>query len=142
MSIPVPLPELAGTMSRFGSVPYLLTVGPDATPHAASVTVEWAPPEAPLKAPDHPEAPLKAPDHPEAPLKAPDEVGNLLAGAGRRTAANIRTNEALALLWPPPSPGDYSLIVDGTGSIREEGPHLVVVIKPTSAVLHVTARRP
>jgi hypothetical protein len=132
MSIPVPLPELAGTMSRFGSVPYLLTVGPDATPHAASVTVEWAPPE----------APLKAPDHPEAPLKAPDEVGNLLAGAGRRTAANIRTNEALALLWPPPSPGDYSLIVDGTGSIREEGPHLVVVIKPTSAVLHVTARRP
>ena len=123
MSIPVPLPELAGTMSRFGSVPYLLTVGPDATPHAASVTVEWAPPE--------------APDHPEA----PDRVGNLLVGAGRRTAANIRTNEALALLWPPPSPGDYSLIVDGIGSIREEGPHLVVVVKPTSAVLHVTARR-
>ena len=122
MSIPVPLPELAGTMSRFGSVPYLLTVGPDATPHAASVTVEWAPPETPLKAPDH--------------------VGSLLVGAGRRTAANIRANEALALLWPPPSPGDYSLIVDGTGSVREEGPHLVVVIKPTSAVLHVTARRP
>ncbi|HWD71575.1 MAG TPA: hypothetical protein VG779_03525 [Actinomycetota bacterium] len=128
MSIPVPLPELAGTMSRFGSVPYLLTVGPDATPHAASVTVEWAPPE--------------APDHPEAPLKVPDHVGNLLVGAGRRTAANVRANEALALLWPPPSPGDYSLIVDGTGSIREEGPHLVVVIKPRSAVLHVTARRP
>jgi len=132
MSIPVPLPELAGTMSRFGSVPYLLTVGPDATPHAASVTVEWAPPE----------APLKAPDHPEAPLKAPGDVGNLLVGAGRSTAANIRANEALALLWPPPSPGDYSLIVDGTGTVREEGPHLVVVIKPTSAVLHVTARRP
>jgi hypothetical protein len=109
MSIPVPLPELAATMSRFGSAPYLLTVGPDATPHAASVTVEW-------------------------------QEGNLVAGAGRRTAANIRANQAVALLWPPPSPGDYSLIVDGTGSIREEGPHLVVVIKPTSAVLHVTAK--
>ena len=142
MSIPVPLAELAGTVARFGSVPYLLTVGPDATPHAASVTVEWSSPEAPLKAPDHPEAPLKAPDDPEAPLKAPDDVGNLLVGAGRRTAANIRANEALALLWPPLSPGDYTLIVDGTGSIREEGPHLVVVIKPTSAVLHVTARSP
>jgi hypothetical protein len=114
MSIPVPLPELAGTMARFGSAPYLLTVGADATPHAASVTVEWEP------------------------LGA----GNLLVGAGRRTAANIRTNEALALLWPPTSPGGYSLIVDGTGSLREEGPHLVVVIKPTSAVLHVTAKRP
>ena len=111
MSIPVPLAELADTVARFGSVPYLLTVGPDATPHAASVTVEWS-------------------------------QGNLLVGAGRRTAANIRANEALALLWPPPTPGDYSLIVDGTGSIREEGPHLVVVIKPTSAVLHVTARSP
>jgi hypothetical protein len=110
MSIPVPLSELAGTMARFGSAPYLLTVGPDATPHAASVTVEWSP------------------------------EGRLLAGAGRRTAANLRTNDALALLWPPPSPGDYSLIVDGTGVIREEGPHLVVVIQPTNAVLHVTAK--
>jgi hypothetical protein len=120
MSIPVPLPELAGTMSRFGSAPYLLTVGPDATPHAASVTVEWSP-----------EAPLKAPDHGQR---------CLLAGAGRSTAANLRANHALALLWPPPSPGDYSLIVDGTGTVREEGPHLVVIIQPTSAVLHVTAR--
>src|SRR5439155_15204718 len=85
VSIPVPLPELAGTMSRFGSVPYLLTVGPDATPHAASVTVEWSPPEAPDDA--------EAPDDPEAPLKAPDDVGFLLAGAGRRTAANIQANE-------------------------------------------------
>ena len=129
MSIPVPLSELAGTMARFDSVPYLLTVGPDATPHAASVNVEWDPPGAP----DRPEPALKAPDHGQR---------SLLVGAGRQTAANIRTNEVLALLWPPSSPGGYSLIVDGTGSIREEGPHLVVVIKPTRAVLHVTARRP
>src|SRR5258708_35174518 len=99
MSIPVPLPELATTMSRFGSAPYLLTVGPDATPHAASVSVEW--------------------------------LGDrLLAGAGRSTAANLRTNTAVALLWPPPSPGDYSLIVDGTGEVRHEGPHLVVATEP------------
>jgi hypothetical protein len=111
MSIPVPLPELATTMSRFGSAPYLLTVGPDATPHAASVRVEWS-------------------------------DGLLLAGAGRSTAANLRTNEAVALLWPPPSPGDYSLIVDGVGHVGEEGPHLVVRIQPTSAVLHATVRSP
>ena len=111
MSIPVPLPELAGTMSRFGSAAYLLTVGPDATPHAASVTVEWS-------------------------------DGCLLVGAGRRTAANVRANDALMLLWPPPSPGDYSLIVDGVGAVRDEGPHLVVTIQPTSAVLHVTAKSP
>jgi len=111
MSIPVPLPELAGTMSRFGSAPYLLTVGPNATPHAASVNVEWS-------------------------------EGCLLVGAGRQTAANVRANDALMLLWPPPTPGDYSLIVDGVGTVRQEGPHPVVTIQPTSAVLHVTAKSP
>src|SRR5258708_39538066 len=107
MSIPVPLPELATTMSRFGSAPYLLTVGPDATPHATSVSVEWS-------------------------------EGQLLAGAGRRTAANLRTNGAVALLWPPPSPGDYSLIVDGVGDVRESGPHLVVWVQPTTPILPPT----
>jgi hypothetical protein len=109
MSIPVPLAELAGTMPRFGTAAYLLTVGTDATPHAASVTVEW-------------------------------REGNWLAGAGRRTTANLRANASVALLWPPPSPGDYSLIVDGIGVVREDGPHLVVSIQPTSAILHVTAK--
>lgn len=109
MSIPVPLPDLAQTMLRFGTAPYLLTVGEDATPHAASVTVEWS-----------------------------DE--DLVAGAGRRTAANLGANPAMALLFPPPAPGDYSLIVDGIGMVRQEGPHLVVRIQPTSAILHVTAR--
>jgi hypothetical protein len=94
-------------MTRFGTASYLLTVGPDATPHAASVSVEWA-------------------------------DGVLLAGAGRRTAANLGANESLALLFPPPAPGDYSLIIDGVGEVRQEGPHLVVRIQPTSAVLHVT----
>lgn len=109
MSIPVPLTELPETMTRFGTAPYLLTVGEDAAPHAASVRVEWT-------------------------------GGRLSAGAGRGTAANLRTNAAVALLWPPPSPGDYSLIVDGLGELEQEGPHLVVRIQPQSAILHVTHR--
>jgi hypothetical protein len=109
VSIPVPLPELAGTMTRFGTAPYLLTVGPDAAPHAASVSVEWS-------------------------------EGKILAGAGRRTAQNLKANGAVALLWPPPSPGDYSLIVDGVGDLQDNGPHPVVLIEPTAAVLHVTFR--
>jgi hypothetical protein len=96
-------------MERFGTASYLLTVEPDATPHAASVSVEWS-------------------------------DGTLVAGAGRRTAANLSGNPALALLFPPPAPGDYSLIVDGLGAVRQEGPHLVVSIQPTSAVLHVTVK--
>lgn len=65
----------------------------------------------------------------------------LLAGAGRRTAFNVQGNEAVALLWPAAEPGDYSLIVDGSGEVGsrlELG--LVVLIKPIRAVLHVTNR--
>ena len=111
MSIPVPLAELADTVARFGSVPYLLTVGPDATPHAASVTVEWSPPEAPLKAPDHPEAALKAPDIPDAipaiiSVSAPVEQSGVLGSLSRtRSPVQVRSGARLALcsglLWCP-----------------------------------------
>lgn len=63
----------------------------------------------------------------------------IVAGAGRRTAANLRTNEAVALLWPPPTPGDYTLIVDGWGEVQSgPGAGFVVTIQPKSAILHVT----
>jgi hypothetical protein len=41
MSIPVSLSELPEQVARFGSTPYLVTVSPDSTPHAASVSVVW-----------------------------------------------------------------------------------------------------
>lgn len=68
--------------------------------------------------------------------------GNLLmAGAGRATAANLEANDAVALLWPAPTPGDYTLIVDGWGELREgPGDSAVVMIQPRSAILHVTQR--
>jgi hypothetical protein len=41
VSIPVPLADLPAQVERFGSTPYLVTVGEDSTPHAASVAVVW-----------------------------------------------------------------------------------------------------
>ena len=41
MSVPVPLDELAETVERFGSNPYLVTVAQDGRPRATSVTVKW-----------------------------------------------------------------------------------------------------
>ncbi|CAN5825427.1 hypothetical protein BH23ACT12_BH23ACT12_00880 [soil metagenome] len=41
MSIPVSLGELPEQVARFGSTPYLVTVAPDSTPHAASVLITW-----------------------------------------------------------------------------------------------------
>ena len=60
----------------------------------------------------------------------------LMVGTGRRSAANIAGNDQVAILWPPPTVGDYTLIVDGWADVQ--GP--VVLIQPRSAILHVTQR--
>ncbi|MGH2717005.1 MAG: hypothetical protein ACRDJU_00275 [Actinomycetota bacterium] len=67
----------------------------------------------------------------------------LMAGAGRRTAQNLKGNAVVTLLWPPPVPGDYTLIVDGLGEVQD-GPagNFIVMIKPTGAILHVTQQVP
>jgi hypothetical protein len=63
----------------------------------------------------------------------------LVAGLGRRTAANVRDNGSVTLLWPAPTPGDHALIVDGSADVRDDPESgAVVVIRPTKAVLHVT----
>jgi hypothetical protein len=41
MSVPVPLGELPAAIERFGSNPYLVTVGANARPRTTSVRVEW-----------------------------------------------------------------------------------------------------
>ena len=61
----------------------------------------------------------------------------LVAGAGRRTAANVARDASVTLLWPPAADGEYSLIVDGRASLDGSEPSLV--IEPTGAVLHKMA---
>jgi hypothetical protein len=110
VSIPVSLGELPEQFARFGSTPYLVTVAPDSTPHAASVVLVM-------------------------------EGGVLKGGCGRQTAANIRQNDVVALLWPAPAPGGHALIVDGWADVQgrpEVG--LEVVIQPSKAILHITSR--
>jgi hypothetical protein len=57
----------------------------------------------------------------------------LVVDAGRSTASNAQARPLVALLWPPPNEGDYSLIVDGTVTGVEGGE---VHVQPTRAVLH------
>lgn len=51
---------------------------------------------------------------------------------GRSSRRHIEGNDAVTLLWPPPDPGGYSLIVDGTARVRGDE----VVVVPERAVLH------
>lgn len=51
---------------------------------------------------------------------------------GRTTRANIAAHPPVTLVWPPADPSDYSLIVDGVGSMRDG--ELAVI--PARAVLH------
>jgi hypothetical protein len=58
----------------------------------------------------------------------------LTTGAGTRTAANIRENDAIVLLWPAVEPGEHALIVDARAEVQGQD----VYIQPAKAVLHVT----
>jgi hypothetical protein len=52
--------------------------------------------------------------------------------AGKTSCHNVGRRAAVALLWPPGAPGDYSLIVDGTATADGS----TVSIVPTRAVRH------
>src|SRR5262245_47730942 len=56
----------------------------------------------------------------------------LVRDLGRKTHANLVTHPLVTLVWPPTSPSDYSLIVDGVGSMQDDE----LTITPTRAVLH------
>jgi hypothetical protein len=63
----------------------------------------------------------------------------LQIGAGRRTSENVQANEAVALLWPAPAPGEHALIVDGCAAVSESPEaNPVIFMQPGKAVLHVS----
>ncbi len=67
----------------------------------------------------------------------------LVGGLGRRTAANVRGNGAVALLWPAEMPGQHALIVDGSAAVKDTpDAGATVLIRPLKAVLHVTRSPP
>jgi hypothetical protein len=97
---------------------YLMTIADDGRPHAVAVS----------------------PTHDGAVL--------VVAGVGRRTAANAEARPVVALVWPPDDLGGYSLIVDGdatvdrSGSGSGNGDGTTVRVRPTKAVLHRPAPSP
>jgi hypothetical protein len=61
------------------------------------------------------------------------EGGELVIGeTGRRTRDNAQQRPEVALVWPPQSEADYSLIVDGRAAASGAGLRIV----PARAVLH------
>ena len=65
----------------------------------------------------------------------------LTAEVGRRSAANAAARPAVSLLYPLRTPGDYSLIVDGTVAVAADDERRLL-ITPLTAVLHRAAALP
>ncbi|EUA91267.1 hypothetical protein I551_2257 [Mycobacterium ulcerans str. Harvey] len=75
------------------------------------------------------------PDGPDGP-RAVIEVGLI----GGRTRANLASHGDATLLWPPPEPGGYSLIVDGRAEVSYAGTETAqCAVLPTKALLHRNA---
>ena len=66
----------------------------------------------------------------------------LAAEVGKRTASNAVARSGVSLLFPVRSPGDYSLIVDGTATVAPGSDPPRLLITPTKAVLHRAAAPP
>jgi hypothetical protein len=97
-----PAPSLA-TAVPAGASAYVATVAPDGRPHVAPTTVVVR-----------------------------DASAVVVTGPGRRTRAHVAAGSPVTVLWSPPDPDDYALIVDGSGE-----PHdATLVVRPTRAVLH------
>ena len=56
----------------------------------------------------------------------------LTCDVGKTSCRNATTRPNVSLLWPPATPTDYSLIVDGVASVAGS----VVTIVPSRAVRH------
>jgi hypothetical protein len=95
---------------------YLITVDDDYRVHTVTVEPEL----------------LDLPDGPDGP-RAIVDVG-LIGGHTRR---NLAQRSDVTLLWPPPEPGGYSLIVDGRADATEsDGETARFGVVPTRALLH------
>jgi hypothetical protein len=57
----------------------------------------------------------------------------LVVPAGRSTQSNATARPLVALLWPPPERGGFSLIVEATATHVADG---ALHLAPTRAVLH------
>jgi hypothetical protein len=68
----------------------------------------------------------------------------LTSPAGRRTLENAAARPAVALLWSPPGPGAYSLIVDGDAVVAppSDGDDGRIWVRPTSVIRHRPAPPP
>jgi hypothetical protein len=72
------------------------------------------------------------PDGPDGPGAIVD-VGLI----GGRTRTNLAQRSDVTLLWPPPEPGGYSLIVDGSAQVSDAGADTARLgVVPTRALLH------
>jgi hypothetical protein len=58
--------------------------------------------------------------------------GILVDGVGRHTQANAAARPHVTLVFPPPTAGGYTLLVDGTATV--EGADVTIV--PAKAILH------
>jgi len=60
----------------------------------------------------------------------------LVVSPGNRTRRNAGERPLVSLVWPPPEPDGYTLIVDATAEVADGPAGPEVILTPTRGVLH------
>lgn len=105
MGVSPTLASIRDKAASFPGEPYLLTVDAGHRPHCIPTTVAWV------------------------------GDGIVVRAPSKWAGSEASGHRQVTLLWPSPSPGGYSLIVDGVAATAD-GTGQKLSIEPTRAVLH------
>jgi hypothetical protein len=105
MSQPVTADDVPARLEEYGTIAFLVTVGGDGSPKVVHVPVLWTAGSS-----------ATSPDG----TSSQPAAGVFRCTPGGGTLRNLAQPGPVTLVFPPPEPGAYSMLIDGTGRVMDD----------------------
>ena len=105
MSHPVTADDVPARLEEYGTIAFLVTVGGDGSPKVVHVPVLWTAGSS-----------ATSPDG----TSSQPAAGVFRCTPGGGTLHNLAQPGPVTLVFPPPEPGAYSMLIDGTGRVMDD----------------------
>ena len=105
MSHPVTADDVPARLEEYGTIAFLVTVGGDGSPKVVHVPVLWTAGSS-----------ATSPDG----TSSQPVAGVFRCTPGGGTLRNLAQPGPVTLVFPPPEPGAYSMLIDGTGRVMDD----------------------
>ena len=105
MSHPVTADDVPARLEEYGTIAFLVTVGGDGSPKVVHVPVLWTAGSSAASLDGTSSQPA---------------AGTFRCTPGGGTLRNLAQPGPVTLVFPPPEPGAYSMLIDGTGRVMDD----------------------